>query len=246
MTAEHEYRRLVERVRARIRDHVPPAARTVVISRGDGTLLDVQGRAAQHFPQTPTGLYAGYHPEDGDAAAAHLEELREGGAEYLVVPATSLWWLEHYEELRLLLEKSATLIVDDRETCLVFRLTADDQPEPPRIVGDAARTVPQVSGLLGALLPRHAGVVLVGEAAGSVDLGDRRVWTIPPPRADTGMSVADALARIQAATGDGARYVVLMHPEPVSEQLDGRLRGELTRAMRAVCAQRLASVFEVA
>ena len=31
---------------------------------------------------------------------AELERLRERGAQYMVIPATSLWWLDHYQGFR--------------------------------------------------------------------------------------------------------------------------------------------------
>ncbi len=54
---------------------------------------------AGHFPQDADGRYLGHHPSDSDDALARLEALRERGAEYLVLPATSYWWLDHYDGL---------------------------------------------------------------------------------------------------------------------------------------------------
>ena len=71
----------------------PRRARVLVVSRGDDHLVDLVGRRASHFPQARDGAYAGHHPADSDAAINHLEELREAGAQYLVIPGTSLWWL---------------------------------------------------------------------------------------------------------------------------------------------------------
>ena len=65
--------------------------------QGDPALLKLgRRRRGLHFPQTNDGVYAGYHPRDAAAAVRHLEELRRKGAEYLVLPATAFWWLEHY------------------------------------------------------------------------------------------------------------------------------------------------------
>jgi hypothetical protein len=77
---EREYRELVERMRALVAAHVPPAARVLVVTRGDETLLRVRGREAAHFPQSPTGMYAGHHPADGAAAVAELDRLTAAGA----------------------------------------------------------------------------------------------------------------------------------------------------------------------
>jgi GT2 family glycosyltransferase len=93
------YRRLVERIRDAVHEEVPAGSRVLVVSRGDRDLANLDGLDAGHFPQDPEGRYLGHHPRDSEDAIAQLEGLREDGAEYLVMPATSLWWLDHYEEL---------------------------------------------------------------------------------------------------------------------------------------------------
>jgi hypothetical protein len=92
------YRRLVERVRSEIEGSTPTGAKVLVVSRGDRELVRIDGRAAEHFPQGPDGGYAGHHPADGAEAIAELERLREQGAEYLVLPPTASWWLDHYAD----------------------------------------------------------------------------------------------------------------------------------------------------
>lgn len=91
------YRHLVERVRAALEERVPAGERVLVVSRGDRDLLDLDGIEAGHFPQDSEGRYLGHHPRDSEDALVQLETLREGGASYLVLPATSSWWLDHYE-----------------------------------------------------------------------------------------------------------------------------------------------------
>ena len=53
---------------------------------------------AWHFPSDDDGGYLGYHPPDSAWAIAHLEAMRPRGADYLLIPASSAWWLEHYTE----------------------------------------------------------------------------------------------------------------------------------------------------
>ncbi len=91
------YRYLVERVRAAVEEHVPAGEQVLVVSRGDRDLVDLGGVEAGHFPQDAEGRYLGHHPRDGEDALAQLEALRQAGAGYLVLPATSSWWLDHYE-----------------------------------------------------------------------------------------------------------------------------------------------------
>jgi hypothetical protein len=58
--------------------------------------VELPGCRGWHFPQAAGGEYAGHHPADSEDAVEHLEDLRARGAQYLVVPATSAWWLDHY------------------------------------------------------------------------------------------------------------------------------------------------------
>ena len=246
MTDERAYRALVERLRARVADSVPRGAAVLVISRGDEALLRLRGCDAQHFPQSPTGLYAGHHPSDGREATRHLAELRDRGAEYLVVPATAAWWLDHYPELRADLERHGELVAHEPDTCAVYALKrrAARAPAPTRDQLEAARTAPQQGALVRALLPPQAGVALVGRSAAEVDVGGRPLWAIPAPGSD--VSVDDVLWRVDVAAREGARYVALLHADAASRQLDGRLRARLARWHRPVFAQRLAEVFELA
>jgi GT2 family glycosyltransferase len=90
------YGRLVERIRAAVAQTVPSGSTVLVISRGDRALVELEDRQAGHFPQDRGGGYLGHHPRDSEDAIARLEELRARGADYLVMPSTSYWWLEHY------------------------------------------------------------------------------------------------------------------------------------------------------
>lgn len=116
------YAGLVGRLRSAIEEHTPPDATVAVISRGDAALLELNARSAWHFPRTGDGDYAGYYPDDSDAAVAHLEQLRANGATHLAIPASSAWWLEHYEGLREHLEARYEVVYDEPTTGTVFRL----------------------------------------------------------------------------------------------------------------------------
>jgi hypothetical protein len=114
------YRQLVDRIRSGVRDAVPEGAHVLVVSRGDERLLDL-GRPSAHFPQTDGGAYAGYYPADSVEAIDQLERARQQGAEYLLFPQTSLWWLDHYDEFAdHLRERYSEVKFDD--DCRVFAL----------------------------------------------------------------------------------------------------------------------------
>lgn len=241
MSIERRYRDQVDRVRAQVRATVPEGSRVLVISRGDEALLQLGQRQGEHFPQSPTGLYAGHYPADGAAAVAHLEELRAAGARYLVIPAEASWWLEHYRELREALEEGGELLVGDREVARIYALTrAEAASRGSAAEAEASRTAPPVGSLLRALLPEQAGVVLIGPGAKAVDLAERPCWRLPA------QPVEPVIAQAEAAREEGARFLVLLHPEKRSEALDGRYRAAFAASARPVCRQRLAEVFEVA
>lgn len=112
-----------QRIRELVRSVLPPDAHVLVISKGEDELLRLEGRCGGHFPQTSGGVYAGYHPADSAEAIRHLETLKAQGAEYLLIPATSFWWLEFYADFRRHLETSGRLLAYDDGSCLIFALT---------------------------------------------------------------------------------------------------------------------------
>ncbi len=118
VTGQGPYPELIRRIRQVVRDVVPADATLLVVSRGDGELLDLYGRRAWHFPRGQKGVYAGYNPGDSTAAIAHLEALRSRGGAYLLFPATALWWLDHYGTFRTYLERQYHLVHRDDACCL--------------------------------------------------------------------------------------------------------------------------------
>jgi GT2 family glycosyltransferase len=116
------YREMTERIRQAVVETVPAGATVLVVSRGDGELLRIEGRQAWHFPRSAGGDYAGHHPADSEEAIAALEAQRAAGAGYIVFPGTGTWWLEHYEGLRKHLEGGYDLRFSDPETCVIFDL----------------------------------------------------------------------------------------------------------------------------
>jgi hypothetical protein len=90
-----------------IRRSAPKQAIVCVVSKGDEMAVRIRGHSlGWHFPQTTDGLYVGYHPKDAREAIAHLEHLRDCGASLFLIPEVYLWWLKHYAELRLHLERT--------------------------------------------------------------------------------------------------------------------------------------------
>lgn len=115
-----EYRNTILRIRETVSGSVPAGAQVLVVSRGDEELLKLDGRQGAHFPQVAGGVYAGHHPADSGEAIAELEQLGSAGAEFVVIPRTSLWWLDYYGGLRTYLEERGA--VAQSEACVIYRL----------------------------------------------------------------------------------------------------------------------------
>ncbi len=116
------YEREAANLREAVKAAVPAGATVLVISRGDESLLELNGRRGMHFPQAPDGGWAGHHPADSEEAIDHLERLRDGGAEYLVVPPTYGWWLSHYDGLRRHLDSRYEAVRCDERAGAIYRL----------------------------------------------------------------------------------------------------------------------------
>jgi GT2 family glycosyltransferase len=116
------YERESQHLREAVCATVPDDAEVLVVSRGDDALLELDGRAAHHFPQSGEGEWAGHHPADSAEAIGHLEELRGDGARYLVVPPTYRWWLNHYDGLREHLESHYQSVLSDERGGEIFLL----------------------------------------------------------------------------------------------------------------------------
>jgi GT2 family glycosyltransferase len=129
-TGSMPYEVLRKHLQETVRRWIPAGAQVLVASKGDRALLQLGERDAQHFPQTPKRTYAGHHPANAFDAIAHLEELRCRGAEYLVIPGTAFWWLDHYQGLRQHLTQQGRLIAQEAGVCMVFHLSPP-APIPP-------------------------------------------------------------------------------------------------------------------
>jgi hypothetical protein len=116
-----EYTRLVARVRATVKHSLPADSTVLVTSKGDDALLELECREAWHFPCGEDGEWAGFHPPDGEWAIDQLEALRACGADYLVMPAASSWWLERYPEFAANLTLHYPVVHDD-SACVIFAL----------------------------------------------------------------------------------------------------------------------------
>jgi glycosyltransferase involved in cell wall biosynthesis len=122
------------RVRAAVASALPPGAGPVaVVSRGDENLVRFDDRVGWHFPRNDDGVYAGYYPQDSDAAIRQLEDVRRRGARYLVIPDSSSWWLEHYVGFRDYLGSAHKLLEAGAGTAAIVELRTSDRSLPPPV-----------------------------------------------------------------------------------------------------------------
>lgn len=155
-----DYQQLVGRIHERVRAVVPPAATIVVVSRGDEELTRFDARHGWHFPRSLDGRYAGYHPEDSSAAISHLEHLRRQGAGYFLLPSSSFWWRDYYEDFLKHLESRYRRVVSD-EDCVVYELVQGAGSYADTATGAQSLHSPQreremIADLLDSLLPSDA------------------------------------------------------------------------------------------
>jgi tetratricopeptide (TPR) repeat protein len=131
------YQRLVHNIQTMVEKLIPANARVLVVSKGDRDLLRLGARTAMHFPQSPDGNYSGYHPATSEEAIRQLEQLRKKGAEYLLFPATSLWWLSFYDDFQKHLAGNYRRILFRADVAAVYSMR-----EPPTPDSEPAETQP--------------------------------------------------------------------------------------------------------
>jgi hypothetical protein len=118
------YNETINRIRDVVRAAIPRDATVLVVSKGDEELLKLDGRRGWHFPQDTDGGYAGHYPSDSAAAIEHLQVLIAKGAQYLLLPNTAFWWLEHYRGFEDHLERVHLRIWRD-DRCALYILRRD-------------------------------------------------------------------------------------------------------------------------
>jgi hypothetical protein len=241
---QSEYAELVSRVQAAVAEHVPPGSSLLVVSKGDAALVELPGVAAAHFPQDAGGGYAGHHPHDSASATAQLEELRRHGAEYLVLPATSRWWLDFYGDFSGHLASHGELVVDLPDACLIYGLGRSVQPTAgPPLTERPRATVAQVRDYLESLVADEARLVVL-EANGGV------AEALAPLRA-TGLRVADLavdepMRSLRRSARTGAEYLVVPRAADDWLQDHAEVATEIEESCRKIADQHhLCRVYEL-
>jgi hypothetical protein len=241
---QSEYAELVSRLQGAVAQHVPPGSSVLVVSKGDAALVELPGVVASHFPQDAGGGYAGHHPHDSATATAQLEELRRHGAEYLVLPATSRWWLDFYGDFARHLASHGELVADLPDACLIYGLGRSVEPlAGPPLTERPRATAAQVRDYLENLVADEARLVVL-EADGGV------AEALAPLRA-TGLRLAkiadsDPLGSLRRSARAGAEYLVV--PRAADEWLQDHdeIATEIEESCRKIADQiHLCRVYEL-
>jgi len=175
-----KYQQTLKSIRELVRQAIPEGGHVLAVSRGDEDVLRLEHCRAAHFPQGQGGVYAGYHPANSEVAITHLTELQKSGAQYLLIPHSSLWWLDHYREFADHLNSNFHRVVDQPDVCIVFDLGH----KPHAVAAAQAKTSqaePLPSGIVIEQLPpepRPFGVNLCGHIGSEKGTGESARATI--------------------------------------------------------------------
>ncbi|HEU4735685.1 MAG TPA: hypothetical protein VFS48_01505 [Solirubrobacterales bacterium] len=202
-----------------MRDATPVDAVVAIASKGDPGLIEIEGRTGLHFPRDAEGRYAGHYPKSSEEAVAHVESLIEGGAQFLCLPATASWWLEHYQGLAAWLDSHCRVAARDPGTCLVYDLLA--APGEATAAAEVDAAVAQLRSLLDALLPEEASLLVAGTAVDGLSAPGRSV-------APLGAGEPATLQRLETARAEHP-FFVLVAKDALAPPLDPALEGFLER-----------------
>lgn len=104
----------------RVRDLTPAGAHIVAADGGDPTLFYYAHRKGWHFLEK-NGIWQNL-PRDSAAAISNLEDLRNRGGDYVVLPFRSRWWLDYYNDFASYLKMNAEA-VEVTPRFAIYRLT---------------------------------------------------------------------------------------------------------------------------
>jgi hypothetical protein len=230
-----EYDELCHRLGAVLKDATPAEAVIAVVSKGDPRLVEIEGREGRHFPGDPQGRYAGYYPRTSEEAISQLEQARRAGTEFFCLPATALWWLDHYQALAAWLGSHSRVVAEDPETCVLYDLVRVPR-EATEEQGFGAEA--QVQALLDSLLPADAVVYAIGLAGEELTAPGRTVNSIEA-------AGVFALRRRLESASDRPTFLLFARDEATAPA-DRELERSLAAWTRPIARrENLCSIFQV-
>lgn len=214
-----DYTQVLERTRACIVETVPTGSTLAVINKGDVAMLRVGQRTAHHYPPGTGGGYAGFYPADSTAAVTQLERARETGLQFLVIPASAFWWLEHYVGLRRHLDTRYKLALRRDDACVIYDLRIGQQTK----AGEKSQVSEtplsaRICTYLEALLPPKAHVAIVTKGDPEL-LATNRINAVHFPMQEDGLwagyhpvDSAACIAHLDELRAAGVRWFVVPRP----------------------------------
>ncbi len=124
------HRRLVDHIRRQVEATVPAGSRVLVATYGDQAMLDLGNQLTLGFPRSVPGVTADYTDISDEDAIVQLEELIEGGAQYLVVPSPALAWLANHPGLENNLTTRHSVVIVERGVVTIYALGREQGQTP--------------------------------------------------------------------------------------------------------------------
>ena len=248
-----EYEEMKRHIREVVAATVPPGATVAVVSKGDDELLRLGEVEGAHFPRDERGEWAGYHPENGVAAVAELNGVRTLGAEFLLLPRSSFWWLEHYPELTRHLEVRCRTVARNADACAIFALgdrpASTEHSDAP--LGRHNRIVPGARALVASTLPSQARVAVVSEGDDTLLQLGRRSCHFPQATSGAAIQLSKAdgpsiVAQLEELRRRGTGFLLV--PATALWWVEGcsELREHLRKEARVLALrERLCAIFEL-
>jgi hypothetical protein len=233
----HDYQLLTGTIRETVDRVVPVNSSVIVVSRGDEELLRMGPRRTLHFPQDENGRYAGYHPADSDAAIAMLEDLRNRGADFFLLPATAFWWLDYYERFKEYVEQHYEVVAAG-DDCWIARLGKAplEVVEKHHMEESSGSLAHPIADIVARLVPDNArtAVLSLGSDGLAATIGFES-WGLANNGQDEESTALASLGLLEASS---IRFVVL--PETLFEWIEDHpfVRTRLRENFRLVTRQR--------
>ena len=261
--SQAEYADVRHRIHALVGSLLDGESTVAVVSKGDPGLVRLESNQGWHFPRTADGKYVGHHPADAAEAVAHLEQLREQGADYFLLPSTYFWWLEQYDGLAEHLRSRYRLVADCPDTCLIYNLRAGPAATPTRAetslagrgtrngVGAQNPLVPPIQALLNSLLAVDEPVLVVSEGDDELLRLGRTALHFPNDGQEEHRSIGSLgqvsiTAQLLAARARGVRYLVVPDTARHRAAAPGALRDPLREHGREVATREgICAIYEL-
>ena len=140
----------------------------------------------------------------------------EPGREFLLIPSTALWWLDHYKDFAAHLAGRYSIAAREERTCILYRLEdgAGHRVTDRFNIREHDSIARQVRAVVDSLLPSNAMVLVVSKGDPTlVEMGKRKALHFPKgDQGGPGCPPADgaaAIAELESLRAGGAQFLVM-------------------------------------